>query len=149
MQLLASYDIGKSGGNLIKKRSKEAAPTYKPFLAGVWNENARKNRTGCISSDVSFWVKNIKHGAIWAFLRFFGILSLQSKRKGDMTVKKLISLCLAALLCLSILAGLSQTVCYAGEANDPTTSSSSPTEPTERENPTYPDELPKHKDETT
>lgn len=67
LKLLASYDIGKSGGNLIKKRSKEAAPTYKPFLAGVWNENARKNRTGCISSDVSFWVKNIKHGAIWVF----------------------------------------------------------------------------------
>ena len=64
-------------------------------------------------------------------------------------MKKFISLCLAALLSLSILAGLSQTVCYAGEANDPTTSSTSPTEPTEEENPAYPNEVPKHKDEAT
>lgn len=75
------------------------------------------------------------------FLRFFGILSLQSKRKGDMTVKKLISLCLAALLCLSILAGLSQTVCYAGEANP--LAAGSPTEPENTEDPDEaPNELP-------
>ena len=44
---------------------------------------------------------------------------------------------------------LSQTVCYAGEANDPTTSSTSPTEPTEEENLAYPNEAPKHKNEAT
>ena len=64
-------------------------------------------------------------------------------------MKKIISLFLAAVLCLSILAGLSQTVCYVGQDNDLTISCSSSTEPTEGEDPAHPDELPKHKDETT
>jgi hypothetical protein len=62
-------------------------------------------------------------------------------------VKKIISLFLAAVLCLSILAGLSQTVCYAGEANPPAVGS--PTEPDDTEDPDdTPNKLPTSGEET-
>ena len=72
---------------------------------------------------------------------------MTEEKRGDITVKKRISLCLAALLCLSILAGLSQVVCYAGEANPP--AAGSPTEPENTEDPDEaPNKLPTSGEET-
>ena len=62
-------------------------------------------------------------------------------------MKKFVSLCLAALISLSILAGLSQTACYAGEANPPAVGS--PTEPDYTEDPDdAPNKLPTSGEET-